>query len=352
MVIRPLRTSEVGALSEFMKQHFLRDLEVVARSHEPEYYAWKYFQNPAGRAAVRVAEEAGRIVGFFGVWPKWMWIQGKRVLSGERGDSFVAPEHHGKGVYSRLVASVFEECRDRGLTFTIASPNERNRPICVDHYGGHLVFEYKSLVLPLDFSSILSKRCGRFAAASLVGRPLTALHSGLFQRATTFRLLPLDSSYEEIDAIWARNRDAYVFSVVKDRAYVEWRYVTNPEAYEIHLVMDGDESIGFVVFKIQDILGFRFAHLVDMLLPSKDEGLLKGCIGAVQAHARSRDIDWLSTWAPKGSPFLRCLKRSGFIGRRKRFNYVVHFLEENIPLPLGRERVKEWNFMQGDTDNI
>ena len=67
-------------ISRFMRKHFQHDNAEENRSHEAEYYAWKYAENPAGTPLVRMAEDGGEVGGLYAVVPKRMKIGSQNTI--------------------------------------------------------------------------------------------------------------------------------------------------------------------------------------------------------------------------------------------------------------------------------
>ena len=355
MRIRHYKPSDSTKLSEFMKHYFLEDQAFSARSHEPDYYVWKYGMNYCGKSIVWIAEDNSQIVGIFGVVPRFMWIDGNEYLSGERVDAFIRPDYHGKGLFKQLVARVFADCDKAGIVFLFGSPNKNTCPIWVKKYDFRIIFEYRSLVRPLHFNSIVFHRIPNKIVSVLIGTPLSVIYGLLFRggfRNGSITLEKITRPDGRLDEVWEENRNRYVFSLVKTRDYLNYRYMANPEGYDFYLVKKSRRLIGYVVIKLNEIKGLTFAHIVDLAIPPDSHKDFDHTIYCIVQLMQRRKVDFISSWAIPKSPVFRMYRKYGFVPRRKKFWFVMKSCKDGIPLPNSIDDVNLWVFSQGDTDNI
>lgn len=352
MRIRDYKESDCSEVSKLMKDYFLQNLEFEARSHEPDYYKWKYGKNPAGGAVVRIAEDDSKIIGYFGVILKRAWVNGSNVLAGEMVDAYLAPEYQGKGVFLKLVKEVFEECHRKGVNILVGSPNEVAKPIWLKRYKFKMAFNFRSLVMPLNFSSIINKVIKIKAISTLIGFPISLLSRIVYGGKSKYEIIQVSDFDDRTNQIWEKNKHAYSIALVKDSEYLSWRYSENPEEYEYYLVMDQGELQGLFVLKIQTLKDMTFAHIVDVLMPSNEGKVMRGLLSSISKTLRGRKVDFVSSWAQVGSQWYQSLVRKGFFSRKKHFYFVIRSENEKVELPVEIENMNIWNFAQGDTDGI
>jgi GNAT superfamily N-acetyltransferase len=350
VMIRPYEEKDAAAISDFMKRRFLSQQAFTARSHEPEYYTWKYRDHGLGTSIVRLAEESGKVVGFFGIMPKRFWIGGSEQPAAEVVEAFIDPDFQGGGVFQKLVAEAFEACGNRfGLYY--CSPNDLALPIWTAVYKFRPAFDYVSLVRPVRFDNVpVGPRWTRpilEIAGRIVGWifDLVTLSGRSPNLSTELAPYP-DPSFDEF---WARTRSRFDFSLVKNAEYLRWRFFDNPEPFEVYWILRNGERIGWFVLKTNVIRGLRFAHLVDGILPEDRTELRTFAVRLVRL-LKNREFDWISTWTPQASPLHSVLKGTGFLARKKSFHLVIR--GKTVAIPEGYNDPTRWSFGQADTDNI
>jgi GNAT superfamily N-acetyltransferase len=304
-----------------------------------------------GSSIVRLAEENGRLVGFFGVMPKRFWFGGEEHSAGELVDAFIDPDFHGHGVFQRLVAEVFEACTGR-LSLLYNSPNDLAKSIYIQVYRFLPAFDYVSLVRPLRLNGIPATP--RWVRAVTAPPGLAA--GWVFDRITLsgrshgLSFEPMLTPDPLLDRLWADNRSRFNFSLVKNLDYLRWRFFENPEPFEVHWILRGGERIGWFVLKLNILRGLRFAHLVDYIMPWTDRAEMRTFGIRLVRWLQTRGLDWISTWVPKPSNLLQAWRGIGFFARKKHFGLMVR--GQSILLPEEIQDPERWSFGQADTDNI
>lgn len=355
MLIRSYTAEDSSKISQFMKQNFVKDIPFRARSSDAEYYRWKYGENCAGKPIVRVAEENGEIVGLMCAVPRLLWVNEKVYFGAESGDTFIHPDYRGKHLFLDIAREVFQACQEAGMAFICGVPNPASFPVMTGIFDYKVLFEYRSMVRPLRFTSIIRKKIRSRVLSAIVGTPVSLAFGLLFSvpfcrgRITFERLTALD---DRMDAIWEKNKKGYTFSFVKNRAYLDWRFMKNPEAFDVYVVHERQEPVGYVVIKMTNMLGFRFALIADLLLPQGNRRLLIRCLRGLEIMCRRQAADFLAHWAMLESRTYAILKRMGFFVRKKKFWYILRD-EEGVLSRLGdlSDR-RRWTFSQADSDNV
>jgi len=132
-------------------------------------------------------------------------------------------------------------------------------------------------------------------------------------RSTSARQLTLITAHsfdERADRLWELTRDAFEFSVVRDSAYLNWRYC-DPRAgiYRVRIAVDGGELAGFVVTTTID----GQTRIVDLFAMPGDEEALRALIEDALDHARSESANSLAVLIPRVHPYRQTYLRHGFI---------------------------------------
>jgi len=154
---------------------------------------------------------------------------------------------------------------------------------------------------------------------------------------------------DDIDTLWERASKNYDIMLVRNREYLRWRYVANPDNYSILIARsDSGEILGYMVTKLASSGDKKTGFLVDFLVTEdKPDVFRRLLVTAVGEYFKAR-VNLALVWAIKGSMYDRILLRCGFIP------YI------DVPLScynneIGSKVVSgthKWHFTMGDTDNI
>ncbi len=96
---------------------------MVFRSRRPrEYFAWKYHDNPAGKAVIMVAEAAGKIVGQVASVPTRLRLGDETVSGAQSLDVMTHPDYRNQGMFLALAKPSHELASSRGIEVIYGFP--------------------------------------------------------------------------------------------------------------------------------------------------------------------------------------------------------------------------------------
>ncbi|MFH2001677.1 MAG: GNAT family N-acetyltransferase, partial [Planctomycetota bacterium] len=277
----PLEAADLAELSEMISamRPYSTDL-VRLRDFSENYFHWMYFRNPAGRAITWGGKHDGRLVCSFAMAPKKMHIDSQTVTIGKTMEMFTHPDYQGLGLVSQAVKKVFSEARAQGITTWYVTPSKNSYPIFLDKWGYKEPFENHYVIKVLNLSSLLSAMMRPAWLGACAGAPLDLLlkASRLFT--------PLPKGYEvheeksfdsETDALWERSKGNRL-ALVRDAAYMNWRYVDNPDSYRVLTFRRRGSLDGILVLKHTLRRGKKAGDIVDFLCPAEDNDTLQAML--------------------------------------------------------------------------
>ena len=357
MKIRPYTSSDSVRIADFMQRCFVEDLQIIARSMEPDYYVWKYADNYRGKPVAWIAEHENQIIGMLGLIPKRFQLDGREVLCGEMVDAFIDPRYRGSGVFQELTHRVISQSREHDYDLLYGSPNKISLPIWTKLYGFRLLFEYRSLVRPIRFDSIVYRKI-RYRWMSLFLGLMLRLVFGIFFGGTgPSRRISLEKTAmpdSTCDPTWKDIQSRFSYAFVKTRSYLEWRYAQNPEPYALYLIRERESRavIGYAVIKFNEIKGLRFAHVVDLVIDETSKKELLGTIRSILAEMHEEGADFASIWAVSEGLLHQACRKFGFFARKKRYWMMMRSEKKEFTIPERMSDIRRWSFSHGDTDNI
>lgn len=280
------------------------------------YYRWKYGDGSAER--VRLAAGRDGLVGVVALLERRVQLRGHVVTAYEMGDISTCARHRRQGVFSTLGR---EACAAAAHgAFTYVKPNAESAPVLQRSLGFAPLVDMQTLARPLRLSSILARRLGRPRLAAWL-RPLDALVAVRSPRGavTVERNAALSS---ELDAFWDAVAADYPAIVVRDRAYLQWRYADNPTPYVVLTARDARGRLrGYAVALVTRWGPTRVGYLADILArhEGQDETLAALIDGALRVCAED-GARAVHTWVVAGrggvqAPLRRALRTRGFFGR-------------------------------------
>lgn len=328
-------------------------------------WEWRSRENPDADGRLPeflVVEKDGRLVGAHGLFPLRMKVGQRTVRAAATCDFAVAPEGRSLGMPLKLEALDRERA---DVTFS-TSANETAQRIAGALGSVEVPWARAKFVKPLRASGLLRGRLrGRLGAdsaladwtARMVGRPVDeALRWGRAARRrwsdpeVEVEAVDFERAVqrERLDALWSRVAPRWEVAVVRDAAYLRWRYGRCPlPGVESLAARDRSETTGFAALQHHtDVQGLPCTAVLDLFgAGAAPEALL----AEVVRRADARGSHYLTARAGAGG-LRSLLERNGFLAREA--DHCPYHARANDPAlePLIADPAN-WRISQGDGDS-
>lgn len=346
---RTFSTRDVVGISQLITEMSATGPELRLRDKSPAYYRWMYFDNPAGPAFGCLARHGGRIVASFAVAPKVVQVGGRRRLLGKTMDMFTAPDYQGLGLMGRCAERVFADARAAGVEGWYVTPSPNSYPIFTGRWGYREDFGLLFRARVLDASAVVAALRPALAPAL---RRLARLSRG--RRARPPRLPsgwtaePVTSLGPEVDALWGAVGPGHRVAVVRDVAYLTWRYLDHPDDYALVALRKHGVLRALVVLKTTRRHGVRVCEVVDLVAPARDARIVRLLLRVAVAHARREACAVVEAWSIPGTWLDGRLVRAGLAFPRARLPFL---LSPDLADPLLADP-DAWLLTQGDGNDV
>jgi hypothetical protein len=351
--------------------------EVLHANWTPNFVAWKYFGNPAGRVYGRYAELDGHPAGFYGNIPVLMTWGGQIMPGAQAVDAMVDPYARRHGVFVRLAQETFAEMDQAGVRLAYVFPSPAAQAAFVGRLGWTPVGAVPRYVQILRASRAAMAHAKRWpqtavmwacgAAAQALARIERArLRAELRARSyddTDLRVTEIQSREQAFDArfddLWAAAAPKAI-AVVRDAAYLTWRYAQQPlGGYTTITVERGRNLAGFVVLSPRDVVAHGALAIAEWLVMPGDAPAAHVLLAASRRVALALGCTQLQCWLlPQHDLYLQALRLAGFIYWPQRFvpgalRYTTPFVIRPQPgsaLQLDPAQLANWYLTMGDHD--
>lgn len=355
--IRPYRNGD--------EEHIRALFELVFDKHLPTArWQWHYRDNHTGLMAITLAEdETGGIVGQCALRPVRMKIGEEIHLGTLQLDSMIHPDFQRQGMFTRLSTHAYKAAAERGVQLVYSFPNRNSQYVYTHKLGRITLCDRIPLFAKiLNVRNVLDRRIGNRRLLSLVapvGQAATGILYALRRGtpSTDCRLEVVARFDEGVDRLWERASAPYGILVVRDREYLNWRYVENPtEEYTLLTAKRFEETVGYIVLKCESRFGLQMGFIVDMLtIP--DEPAISGClISKAVEHFGEKRMDLACCLMLEHVPYSQSLRSSGFLIVPERlFPQPLHLSVRRLSEKYTDEFVtdpRNWFITWGDHDMV
>lgn len=320
-IIRPYRPGDEQQILSLFRRVFGIERTI-------EHWRWKYQRNPLGHYTLVVESPSGELVGHYGGLPVRIAWDEKTVVMPQIVDAMLDPRVR------------------RGL----------RRPgvfaILVNQYIAGLGQMAGGYGFPTPEHLRAGKRLAGFVPLGpvpLLSKPLDA-GSTLGDRGTFFVIVHEEADLDaRMDSLWRRCYLERPVAIIRNAAYLRWRYLECPDVRYHFLVAQRRFSrtiLGLAVLR----LGWQthpIACLVDWLVPSSSAAVGGALLAYAERMAGAAGMKSLQAWFPPASRQFHFLLEAGFRCEATPYELVALSADPSISLEWARDR---WYYTMGDSD--
>jgi GNAT superfamily N-acetyltransferase len=319
---------------------------------DERFWKWEFEEGPDGGGFLYVVEDANQIIGHFADIPRRFSIEGEVILGTLSLDLMVHPDYWRKGIFAAMGKYGAQRVKRENGLFMTAFPIRLETIQGLKKIGWKGVVELPVLVYPIKFSGIINRYL-RFPPLSLlVGGVARFFYFFLFgwrkkEKIKGVEIKRVHELDEQFDLFWEKAISLHPITGVRDRSYLNWRYLQHPtRTYEIYGAFQKEEMKGYIVLRKVELLNFNSAVIVDLL--ALDEVTLAALVEKGIQHSRQVGADLLGFMVPQNHLYYHILRRRGFLPSFKTFLFMI-YSHSDKEIFLSPEK---WYVNWGDSDVI
>ncbi len=323
---------------------------------------WQYQRNPnnAGRAPrIWIAREGGQVVGQYATMPVQLRVAGQDVCASWGMDVMVAPEKQRQGL-GEMLFRTWDENVGASLGLGLSESSYR----LFKKMQWPEVGPVPCLVKPL------TRRAVRRASWPMpINRLVSAVMLPFIRLVARSR--PVEGEIESIrrfdegfTSLWDAIASKFDFSVRRDAAYLNWKFVEPPHVRYNIVVLQGPPAPGesgtwaasmrprvprgYAVYRhVREPRG-RVTLLVDFLADPDDTDAVRALLHWVDTEAREADSDKIRAFATHAG-FRHALRKAGYFQVKSTMDFVAKI--NAVPVDKAfYENTDRWHVTLGDSD--
>ena len=347
-IVRPYQEGDELRLPAFAEESRGYGLDL-------DFWRWLFRDNPAGPAPIYFADDNGRLAGHYAIVPFRLRIQGREVVACQGLEAITHPDYRRQGIMLALARRAYADVVQEGVDLIYGFPNTSS----VGGFLKHLEFDVPEnlpvLVRPLDLPRLLVHQRGPGLLPRLAGPPGQWGWDRLWPLrpdAAGVTVGEVAAFPDAVDALCQRVLAGIPNAVIRDRAFLDWRYCRHPlRRYRIYLAHRGEQLRGFCVSGRFDFKGLEIGVLLDLFGDVDDTAALAALGSRVLLDARAEGLPAMAAIGSADSPFRPVLRRLGFRYTARTFPLVVRVIGGGLE-PAGVARGEDWYVSFGDGDFV
>lgn len=279
----------------------------AAQHRFEQRWRWQFLDTPAAKMVPMqswVAEHEGTIVGFLGAFPTRIKVLDQEFVIYHDCDLIVAPHMRRKGVAMRLVRAYGESASPLLSCMGYAPANGRIR----QHLGYHQAHLIPQALRPLRMTKIVQYLLANDQIPGVIRYPpiswiISASALGLGTAVSFLNRLLLPSpkpairveavraADDEFNRLWETLRPQFPVAVVRDQAFVQWRFIDDPVFTNTVLVARKRNGTmkGYLAARISQTETMRTGRILDIFAPFETHDVIHALIrSALELFAHER----------------------------------------------------------------
>ncbi len=343
--IRPWRDGDEIRLTGLFQRAFGRPIST-------DHWRWKLRPRTHPFENVWIAFNGDEPVFQYAGIPIRFKLDNTEVAAVVSVDTMTAPEFRRRGLLTRVAGQAYCAWRNAGTAFVIGLPNE-NWGSRARALGWKPLFPLQWLVRPLRPEVILRWRLGWPAAErlSLLGTVWNAMFARRLRPSPDIRVTAVSEASRDFDQIWDGARSSSDFSTVRDRSWIDWRFLASPSRrYEVSIARRGDQPCGYVCHSLLQSGARKSGYLAEFLCAASDDETRTSLLAHLLARLNESGAESVHALAIPGTTEFSCLRAAGFIPRE---SFGVEIVPLRADLPLDRLRdPSRWHLTGADFDVV
>lgn len=323
----------------------MEKLNVLSR----DYWNWQNCRHPGGYSKIWIVEDDKRkIIAQYVNIPVKLSLKGSPANGGITIDLLVDPNYRRQGLFKVLGRSAIDDLEKSGMDFQLAFPRrEKVHNGFINRLNWKKIGDLSMLVKPMDLMAVLEKKISNRCVTKIMewsGRTLETFSNkisfGRKKNKFTFRLI--DNLPEKINDLSRIFITEFPISIIRDKAYLEWRYIQKPaENYKILGIFDGDDLMGIIVLKIKRAFSLDVGFIVDILSVLDNEVIDSLIKEALKLFSKER-AGFCASIMTKNNIYYRSLRKNGFFSVPRKINPMKYILDAHI----GSEKIDKKFFYE------
>ena len=332
-----------------------------------KWWNWKYMENPAGVSGIWVADHDGKIVGSRSTIRIKMKIAGDTVMASQNTDLLTHPNYRHQGIFSALEKKSFNRLKDDGIYITYSFPGPMSYPGYMKSGSFFDTHALQTMIRPFNLENILKRRIKNKFLLKIYAVIGYLFISSFYRAKKTpgvdgLTITKISSFDDRINDFWKRISNNHEIIVVRDKEYLNWRYVDIPDVeYTIYLAEEGEEIFGYVVLKCVKEEGLASGYVIDIIAPLDRPEVIHSLLSKATKYFEEAGVDIIFCKMIVDKTFYKSFRKNGFVSTNfisfisKRFRIQSKHIVRINSSKMSKaylKNPKNWFVQVGDSDFI
>jgi GNAT superfamily N-acetyltransferase len=322
---------DMDQIFELVKAVWGQKLKIPERTQWIEGWKWLFVNNPAGNSIIWLAEHNHKIVGEYPLVMIDMKVGNRLAKAGQIADTMTHPQYRRQGIAFILGRESLSLLEEQKAMLAFGFPTTEAYPLHMNS-GWIDVCSIQTLIKPLNLKNMvkgylthddqLINTFSKFGDL-LIKTIFRAKKPSVVDGLTISEIFHFDDRYNEF---WERISKDYRIIAVRNKEYLNWRYIDAPNAkYTIYVAERNEMICGYMVLENKYCRGLPIGRILDIAAPLDQQIVIQCLISKAIEHFERKEADAIF---------------SNIISNR----YLHSFLKNGfLPYPISKNRFIAYN---------
>ena len=321
-----------------------------------EHYMWKFQSFPIdGKKSYEyiATDEKENMVGYYAAIPYQYDIDGKVYTVAMVCDVMTSSKCRGAGIFTKLGRYSTDEYAKEGLAFSTGYPIRK--AVIPGHMkvGWKIAFELPLYMHFISSSSLFAEKGKKWL--SFFANPFIKLYAMLCSKRIkkgidilTYNKYEDIKGYEDFETEW---RKSVKNSLIKDAAFMKWRYGAPEKKYKFVCAYKDNKLIGLSTIRAIVKEGVPSYGILDFMVLDEHKDAINTLHSALKSTAKENGKEALMMIMSRNMRKYYNLIGNGYLRSPFTFNFIIKKYDDSISdEKLFNE--KNWHLMFVDSDDL
>jgi len=320
-------------------------------------YLWKVIETPwpPETATTWIADDNGTVAGQYASTAMQFQLNNRIHTILHVCDVMTHPDYRKQGLLTTIGETANQQWAENNVSFvTGCFPLEgwgsRNA-----HLGWSIMYQSAWMWRPLDLGQMLPAPLSPFhGITTRFSNGLNHLSNLIAKRRSRNRTAKqIHRAEDEFDNLWSDVKEQYPATVVRDAAWINYRYLDAPhKEYSLFAAYDLNNKLcGYVACRLRRLGNKKIAYIADLFCHPQDGYTIHALLNSAIQQMHEAGAQAILSLVPMPSFILPYYRLTGFTERYKRFNISIVPLNKNEDYST-LENSATWYSTGGDFDLI
>lgn len=352
--ISDYKSGDVHAICALFEKVFGKPM---GKTESIRHWQWEFLENPLKEIFIKLAWDKENLVGQYAASPVRIYADGSDIIAALSHDTMTDPQYSGQGIFTNTAENLYAAQEKAGHGFIYGFPNRNSIHGFEKNLNWRKIMPAPVHIRPVRITKNISDRIFKGERLSHGREDVFCIASTLLSDKSKRYELRHETKFGDwADELWQRCREQHRLWVVRDKSYLNWRYIKKPEnKYNVVSVWHANHPVGYVVMVCAAMNFGNTVFVMDFMVDLNFKDAAGLLIRYVIKAAQENKCPFASVLLSPGSKYRWLFRKNLFLPLPERlFPQPLYFGGRCFDPSMNKlvNDPKAWSISWGDNDVI